>query len=69
VIIFIKRPIMANPELGLEWKYYAKASVAKNRQGRCGYLDLSYVGEQTRFSGWSGPAPMKTAVEKKARGM
>jgi replicative DNA helicase len=64
VILFIKRPIMANPELGIEWKYYAKVSVAKNRQGRCGYLSLSYTGEQTRFSGWAGDAPMKQSTTK-----
>lgn len=67
VILFIKRPVMANPELGEEWKYYAKLSVAKNRQGRCGYLDLTYLGEQTRFASWSGPAPTKH-VETKHRG-
>jgi replicative DNA helicase len=59
VILFIKRPIMSNPELGDEWKHYAKLSVAKNRQGRCGVLDLHYLGEQTRFSSWGGPAPAK----------
>jgi replicative DNA helicase len=69
VIIFIKRPIMANPELGDEWKYYAKVSIAKNRQGRCGFLDLSYIGEQTRFANWSGPAPIKRAQDKQSRGM
>lgn len=66
VILFIKRPIMANPDLGDEWKFYAKLSVAKNRQGRCGYLHLSYLGEQTKFSGWSGNPPTKTTA---ARGM
>ena len=60
VIIFIKRPIMANQDLGANWANYAKLSVAKNRQGRCGYLDLSYIGEQTTFSGWAGPAPSKS---------
>jgi len=68
VILFIKRPIMANPELGDEWRYYAKLSIAKNRQGRCGVLDLSYLGEQTRFASWSGPAPSKSMV-KNGRGM
>ena len=62
VIIFIKRPIMANPELGEQWRHYAKLSVAKNRQGRCGYLDLSYLGEQTKFAQWSGPAPSKAST-------
>lgn len=61
VIIFIKRPIMANPELGEQWRDYAKLSVAKNRQGRCGYLNLSYIGEQTRFNGWAGEPPSKSS--------
>lgn len=60
VIVFIKRPIMANQDLGPEWASYAKLSVAKNRQGRCGYLNLSYIGDQTKFSGWAGPAPSKS---------
>jgi replicative DNA helicase len=68
VILFIKRPVMANPELGPEWNYYAKLSIAKNRQGRCGYIDLSYIGEQTRFGGWSGAAPQGTTT-KKTKGM
>jgi replicative DNA helicase len=68
VIVFIKRPIMVNPELGDEWKHYAKASVAKNRQGQCGYLNLSYLGEQTRFGNWAGPAPMKDKPVKQPRG-
>jgi len=59
VIVFIKRPIMSNPELGAEWKHYAKLSVAKNRQGRCGYLNLSYQGDQTKFAGWFGEPPTK----------
>lgn len=61
VILFIKRPIMANPDIGEQWNHYAKLSIAKNRQGRCGTLDLTYYGEQTRFSGWSGPAPSKSS--------
>jgi replicative DNA helicase len=71
VILFIKRPIMANPDLGPDWQHYAKLSVAKNRQGRCGYLDLSYLGEQTKFTGWSGPAPQKAgaAPANQQRGM
>lgn len=64
VILFIKRPIMANPDLGPDWQHYAKLSVAKNRQGRCGYLDLAYIGEQTKFTGWSGPAPSRGTVTR-----
>lgn len=68
VILFIKRPVMNDPDLPLEWKHYARLSVAKNRQGRCGYLDLSYVGEQTRFANWAGPAPQKPSKSQE-RGM
>lgn len=69
VILFIKRPIMANPELGDEWARYAKVSVAKNRQGRCGYLNLSYEGSQTKFSGWSGEAPTKATSFSRSAGL
>lgn len=69
VILFIKRPIMANPELGPDWNYYAKLSIAKNRQGRCGHINLSYIGEQTRFGLWAGEPPAKPKTEQKVRGM
>lgn len=69
VILFIKRPVMSNPDLGPEWQHYARLSIAKNRQGRCGYLDLTYVGEQTRFASWHGPAPVKAGPMKQTRGM
>jgi replicative DNA helicase len=65
VIIFIKRPVMANPDLGPEWAHYAKLSVAKNRQGRCGYLNLSYQGEFTRFGLWAGEPPRKEASTRR----
>lgn len=64
VILFIKRPIMADPDLGDEWKNYASLAVAKNRQGRCGVLDLAYIGDETRFDGWAGPAPVKQQASK-----
>lgn len=69
VILFIKRPIMAQPDLGPEWKHYAKLAIAKNRQGRCGVIDLAYIGDQTKFSSWGGPAPRKLVAEPKSRGM
>lgn len=52
IVIFVHRPHMANPTLGDEWKYLAKASIAKNRNGRLGQLELMYVGENTRFMDW-----------------
>jgi replicative DNA helicase len=69
VILFIKRPIMADPEMGDEWKHYAKVSIAKNRQGRCGVINLSYLGEQTRFASWHGQAPQKEKAAPAPRGM
>jgi replicative DNA helicase len=58
-VIFLHRPVQAKPELGPDWQFYAKASIAKNRQGRSGcVVNLTYIGEQTRFANWSGPAPV-----------
>lgn len=59
VVVFVHRPIQAKPDLGPDWKHYSKVSIAKNRNGRCGVVSLSYIGEQTRFAGWSGSPPSK----------
>ncbi len=64
VVVFVHRPIQAKPELSGEWTNYAKVSVAKNRNGRCGVLNLYYLGEQTKFMGWSGDAPAKSSSSK-----
>lgn len=57
IVMFVHRPIQAKPDLGPEFKHYAKLSIAKNRNGRCGVLNLHYEGAQTRFAAWSGGAP------------
>ena len=57
VVMFVHRPIQAKPDLSDEWKHYAKCSIAKNRNGKTGLVHLSYIGEQTKFSGWAGEAP------------
>lgn len=57
VIVFLHRAIVTNPKLSDEWKFYASAFVAKNRQGETGLLHLSYIGHETRFANWSGPPP------------
>lgn len=59
VVAFIHRPIHAKPELGEDWRCYAKVRVAKNRQGPNADMHLSYIGEQVRFAGWDGPAPVE----------
>lgn len=57
VVMFVHRPIQQKQDLPEEWRNYAKVTVAKNRQGRCGVLNMAYIGEQTRFGSWSGQAP------------
>jgi len=59
VVIFVHRPIQSRPEMGMEWTHYAKASVQKNRNGRCGVLNLHYQGDQTLFTSWAGEAPTR----------
>jgi replicative DNA helicase len=66
VVAFIHRAIVADPNLGSDWTNYALLRLAKNRQGRTGDLNLAYVGEQTKFGQWNGPAPSKATA---ARGM
>lgn len=65
VVMFISRPIQGNPNLGAEWNNYARMSIAKNRQGRCGVVDLWYEGEQVRFDEWQGEAPRVAAQSNK----
>lgn len=67
VVIFLHRPIQSKPELGEDFKNFAKVSVAKNRNGPCGVLKLHYLGEQTRFSNWFGPEPAKSVPKKNTR--
>ncbi|WP_431276248.1 replicative DNA helicase [Variovorax ureilyticus] len=60
VILFIDRPIQRTPDLDAEWKYYAKGRLAKQRGGRTGNLDFTYVGENTRFMDWPRDMPVPT---------
>lgn len=62
VVLFVNRPKQAKPDLGPEWDHYAKVTVAKNRNGRCGNLSLFYQGDQTRFDNWAGEAPYTPAA-------
>lgn len=66
VILFIHRPIHAKPELSSEWKDYAEVIVGKQRDGGGGLIDMTYIGEQVRFTNWEGDKPNarpKTAFE------
>jgi replicative DNA helicase len=62
IVVFIHRPIKDTPDLADEWKYYAKASLAKVRDGEPGYFDLMYVGENTHFLDW--PETMDVPKDK-----
>lgn len=67
IVIFVHRPFKANPNLADEWKYYAKASVAKLRDGEPGYVDLMYIGENTRFQNWPAETPIPTSQVRTGR--
>lgn len=59
IVLFVHRPIQAKPDMGDEWKHFARLSVAKNRQGPSGrIINLHYQGEQTGFFNWAGEAPV-----------
>lgn len=62
-VLFVHRPIQARPDMGDEFRHYAKVTVAKNRNGRCGSLNLFYQGDQTRFDAWAGEAPAGRSVK------
>ena len=61
IVLFVHRPIKAKPDLAGEWKYYAKAVIAKTRDGEPGFIDLMYVGENTRFLDWPDETPIPTS--------
>ena len=61
VVLLLKRPIVGKPELKGDWENYAKLSIAKSRQGATGLIHLHYHGNQTRFDGWAGEPPQKSA--------
>lgn len=67
IVIFVHRPHKAKPDLSDEWKYYAKLSVAKLRDGEPGFVDLMYVGENTRFQNWPAGTPIPTSQVRTAR--
>jgi replicative DNA helicase len=69
VVLFVHRPIQARPDCGSEFLNYAKLSVSKNRNGRCGVLSLFYQGNQTRFDSWSGPAPSTRTAGRQGSGL
>lgn len=65
VVMFIHRPIVANPQAGEQFMPYALLRVAKNRQGRIGDVHLHYQGECTRFDSWAGEVPGTGASQQR----
>jgi replicative DNA helicase len=68
IILMIDRPIQRKNDLDAEWKFYAKGLIVKQRGGRCGPLDFTYVGENTRFMDWPKDVPVPTSQVRVARG-
>jgi len=68
IVIFVHRPYKAKPDMADEWKYYAKLSVAKVRDGEPGYLDLMYIGENTHFKDWPKEMPVPTSQARTRTG-
>ena len=67
IVIFIDRPAMRDPALGEDWRYYAEAVVAKQRNGSTGSVPLRYIGEHVTFLDWGGgPLPKKQSFAGKA---
>jgi replicative DNA helicase len=71
VVLFLHREIVVKPDMGDEWKQYAKIRVAKLRDGEPGDLDLMFIGENTRFVDWPAdmPVPRSYAVAKVRPGL
>ncbi len=68
IVMFVHRPIKNNPNLGDEWKHYAKVSVAKLRDGEPGYLDLLYTGEHLHFTNWPTTMEVPSSNVRTSRG-
>ena len=62
IVVFLHREFVTKPDLSEEWKYHAKVSVAKLRDGEPGFLDLMYIGEHTQFKDW--PAETQLPVSR-----
>jgi len=64
IVLLLKRPIVCKPELQGDWQNFAKLSIAKARQGATGIVNLHYHGSQTRFDGWYGESPQRSAPKE-----
>ncbi len=67
IILMIDRPIQRKNDLDAEWKFYAKGLIVKQRGGRCGPLDFTYIGENTRFMDWPKGTPIPSSQARFGR--
>lgn len=67
IVVFLHRPFKTKPDLGDEWKYYAKLTIAKLRDGEPGDVHVQYVGENTRFDNWPVDIPIPTNAVRTKR--
>jgi replicative DNA helicase len=69
IVVLVHRPWKVQPDLGEEWKLYAKLSVVKLRDGEPGLIDAMFVGEHTMFQDWPSdvPVPSKAGRLQKRR--
>ncbi len=66
-ITFVHRPIKAKPDLGDEWKSYARGYMAKGRDSEGGFFDAHYDGPQLHFTDWPTDIPVPKS-QMRARG-
>lgn len=69
IILFIHRPIVANPDLGDDWRFLANCQMVKQRGGATGKFDLMYVGKHTRFKDWPADTPIPVVKVVKGKGL
>lgn len=67
-ITFIHRPIRASPDLGDEWKPYARGYVAKARDSEGGLFDMHYEGPQLHFTDWPTTLEVPSSKVRVSRG-
>lgn len=69
IILFIHRPIVANPDLGDDWRYLANCQMVKQRGGATGKFDLMFVGKHARFKDWPADTPIPVVKVVKGKGL
>lgn len=66
-ITFVHRAIKASPDLGDEWKPYARGFVAKARDSEGGLFDMHYDGPRLHFADWPQSLEIPTSKTRVVR--